>query len=97
MKTTLITTIAALLATTCLSLTASAEDTPRRNKEFKGVDLYARFDNNKIQWLFGLLPGTNVALHAQRIARCKLPGTGVTFRSDCAPIGESERNVERVG
>jgi hypothetical protein len=59
MKTTLVTSIAALLATICLSFTASAEDTPRRNKEFKGVDLYARFDKNKNQWLYGLLPGTN--------------------------------------
>jgi hypothetical protein len=59
MKTTWITTIAALLAITCLSLTASAEDTPRRNKEFKGVELFARFDKGKDQWLFGLLPGTN--------------------------------------
>jgi Leucine-rich repeat (LRR) protein len=59
MKAIWITTIAALLVTAVLALIASAEDTPRRNKEFKGVDLYARFDKDQNQWLFGLLPGTN--------------------------------------
>jgi hypothetical protein len=59
MKTTAITTIAALLAATGFSLSAAAQETPRREKEFKGVDLYARFDKGKNQWLFGMLPGTN--------------------------------------
>lgn len=59
MKATSIATVAALLIAVGIPQSFAAEDAPRREKEFKGIELYARFDKDKNQWRFGLLPGTN--------------------------------------
>jgi hypothetical protein len=59
MKTTFNTIIAALLFTASISPTPAQENIRENATHFKGVNLYARFDKGKNQWLFGLLPGTN--------------------------------------
>lgn len=59
MKITTIATLTALVAAACISQTFAAGENQRREKEFKGVELYAHFDKDKNQWHFGILPGTN--------------------------------------
>lgn len=59
MKTTSIASTIVLLMAACISHSFAAGENQRREKEFKGVELYARFDKAKSQWRFGMLPGTN--------------------------------------
>ncbi len=59
MKAISIATIAALLLAAGISRSPAAEEAPRREKEFKGIELYARFDKDKNKWHFGMLSGTN--------------------------------------
>ena len=52
-------TLVAILFAAGFALSHAEENTPRREKEFKGVELFARYDKDRKQWLFGMLPGTN--------------------------------------
>ena len=56
---TLITTIAVLLFASSISPTLAQENIRGNAIHGKGVELYARFDKGKNQWLFGMLEGTN--------------------------------------
>lgn len=67
MKTPFTNAIAVLLISAGFSLSNAAEEAPRREREFKGVQLYARFDKDRNQWRFGMLPGTNMEKQADEV------------------------------
>jgi len=70
MKTPITVTLVAILFAASFGLSHADENTPRREKEFKGVELFARYDKDRKQWLFGMLPGTNREKEADEVNRC---------------------------
>lgn len=62
--------VAALLIAAGFSVSHAGEETPEDVKQFKGVELYARYDKDGKQWLFGMLPGTNREKEADEVNRC---------------------------
>jgi hypothetical protein len=67
MKSTSIATLVAMLTASFFPHSFAAEENQRREKEFKGVELYARFDKDKNQWRFGMLSGTNREKQADEV------------------------------
>jgi Leucine Rich repeat len=61
--------VAAILIATGCSFSQAGEEVPPREKQFKGVELFARFDKDRNQWLFGMLPGTNREKEAEEVNR----------------------------
>ena len=57
----------AILFAAGFGLSHAEENTPRREKEFKGVQLLARFEKDRNQWRFGMLPGTNREKSAEEV------------------------------
>jgi len=70
MKTPIPRTLVAILFAAGFGLSHAEENAPRREKEFKGVELFARYDKDRKQWRFGMLPGTNREKEADEVNRC---------------------------
>ena len=60
---------AAILIAAGFSVSHAEEEVTRGVKQFKGVELFARFDKDRNQWLFGMLPGTNREKEAEEVNR----------------------------
>ncbi len=59
MKITIALSIVALTIAGIAKAATAGDETPKREKQFKGMELYAQFDKVEKQWRFGLLPGTS--------------------------------------